>query len=318
VVYNSNAKEYLVVWEQNETMIKGQRLSGAGALKGNELTIASGPGLSARTVPAVAYSTHSSRYFVVWQSHTQGNVSSDIKGQALHDNGVKTGAQVDIAVGDWNTSHSNPDIAYNRRANGHMIVWERLNKFLSPPISDIYAILVHGDGIPTTGNIPIVAKGVNGFSPAVAANPFGDTNGQYMILWQANTTSPKIIVYTLRNGDGVTPANHSLLSYSADEAYAPSVAADVPGNRYVVAWTSDSGNTGTKWVIDTCEISTKYESNCIYNRFILDSSKAGTSAVASSSGNFLVVYDDKLGVPEQSIYGHLWGSKVFLPLVLYK
>jgi hypothetical protein len=71
-----------------------------------------------------------------------------------------------------------------------------------------------------------------------------------------------------------------------------------------------------KWVIDTCEVSTNYDSNCTDKRFILDSSKAGTSAVASGSGNFLVVYDDNLGAPLIGIYGQLWGSQVFLPLVV--
>ncbi|MBN2149421.1 MAG: hypothetical protein JW726_18680, partial [Anaerolineales bacterium] len=128
VAYNSQDDEYLVVWNEDETDVRGQLLSGDGALSGAAFDIAlsvnDGSTSYTGSDPVVAYNATENLYLMVYDSHlTTGH---GILAQALSNNGSAYGTSFEIEA--LSTSSAlQPDVAYNSLRNEFLVVWVQSN-----------------------------------------------------------------------------------------------------------------------------------------------------------------------------------------------
>ncbi|MCK4724244.1 MAG: hypothetical protein KAT29_00505, partial [Anaerolineales bacterium] len=208
VAYNPNFNEYLVVWEHENSStgalsIRGQRISMNGDKEGIEIEI-SGPGPSSGFKPVVAHAFSAGIYLVVWENHTQGGLSNDIRAQLVSNTGALIGVNFDVATGTTQYSHELPDVAYNRRMNEYLVVWQRFDKNANAGagIYDIYAQVVRPDrSFGSTLQITYYTKSCT--APAVAAHPTATDKGQYLLVWQQHySADDREIMGRFVYGDG--------------------------------------------------------------------------------------------------------------------
>lgn len=323
VVYNPKLDQYLVVWTHTippsgmtsgSQSIRGQVVSAAGGLVGGVINI-SDPllnGLATATLPAVDYSSKSEKYLVVWGSHTSGNVSEDIKAQVLSGAGAIEGSNFYVVQGTWAASHRRPDVAYNRRGNGYLVVWQQLDKGTN--LYGIFGQLVHGTGALISTPFEILKSTKDQTGPRVAANPTATASGQYLVVWELQyNPGDRDVKGQLVNNDGTLDGpNWTISADTVDEAH-PAVAANEGIPEYLVLWTR--GNPLTSSTIQARTVSPTF---LLGSRMGLEGKFADNSAVAAgASGAFMLTWEDSF-TTNQDIWGKLWGSgsQVHLPMVL--
>jgi hypothetical protein len=324
VAYNSLHDEYLVIWYHaaGDTVapfcIRGQRLSGSGDLLGAVIDITD---CSSTTYyaynPAVDYASTSDMYEVVWSGGAASQPSLSIQGQAVSSSGALSGARSMIAQGDADWSYEVPDLAYNHRQNGYLVVYQR--RGLVAPIGyAIYAHLVHGAGSPTGGSIEIMRVSSYQMSPAVAAMPSAYLKGQYLVVWEDEILPGyRQIDGRLVNGDGSIFSNtFPVTDADGHNHMFPVAAADDRAQRYLVAWTDDSSTPG----------SYVYR---IYGRLVSTSgiSLGGPEFVggvfayypvlaSGPHGDFLVAFHENEFPVKKVVMGVFWGIRLYLPLLV--
>ena len=224
VAYNSNADEYLVVWQgcfaschlfANESEIFGQRLTGTGAEIGpNDFRISDmGPegDLNYTAIgPAVAYNSRGDEYLVVWVgSDTRfgvpGSLWRRIQGQRLRIDGATV---VEVGENDFGISrpdtivlNSTPDVIYNSSAGvagEYLVVWAG---FVSSVIDDRDVFGQRLDASTGeevgTNDFRISDLGTDGtlwghvLYPVVAYNPSAN---EYLVVWWADDNTPPLVL----------------------------------------------------------------------------------------------------------------------------
>ncbi|MEW5868748.1 MAG: hypothetical protein AB1894_05690 [Chloroflexota bacterium] len=319
VAYNVQRDEYLVVWEHTippsgftpeMTSIRGQRLTGAGALLGGEIIIAD-PGATGYVgKPAVEYAYTSNKYLVVWEHHTSGSISTDIYAQALWSDATLDGGSTCLAQGDWSYSYSNPDLAYNRRGNSYLVVWERLDK--NAAIIDIFGRLVHGSGGPMPGTLEIMRVSTSQTNPCVASIPTATPTGQFLVAWEMQyTPTDKDIMARLVNGDGSMGSNAQYYaSVNSLSETSPAVAGSEDGQQYLLTWSRPNPVLGTSVYAQTINTAGQSDGDTLE----LGGLHSTYSAVANGpSGDFLVATE--FAGNGWDVVGWLWGTRTYIPLV---
>jgi hypothetical protein len=317
VAYNSARNEYLVVWQQytaggSESSIYGQRLSvptGSGnpQLQGGPISIAPGGSFASCFEPAVAYSSTSDKYLVVftygwWPPYR-------IQGRVVLSDGSLPGSVFDVSSPTtW--SQERPDLAYNRRLNGYLVVWQqKVGDY------DIYARIVHPSGTPIgpdsfiISSLPIWEETM----PTVAAIPTATSLGEYLVVWESDDSTDAAVRSQLVTGDGnltgLTPHN---VHWYATGAYAISaVAGNENSQQFLIVLKANAS-----WSFSAIAISSDLVQWSPW--YVLDSGPgADHPAIASGqTGDFLVAFD-RPPFGTRDIYGQLWGSiRLYLPLIL--
>ena len=318
VAYNSQQNEYLVVWEHDDGTrpnIRGQRVSATGQLQGGEITLGTGAALRSRYTPAVAYASASDKYLVVWESFVQGNIASDIEGQALFSLGGLDGSNFIIAQGTWSEDHEQPDLAYNRAHNEFLTAWRRQDS----TGFDIYGrrVKMAGGVGPMGSAFPIASQSgaVLGTvsHPAVAAIPKPPGVGQYLVVWE-RLFAPgdrDIIGQRVDGDENLQGTFVDVTSLGSEDTFNPAVAGNESAQQYLVAWTYDDPGLFGHGIFGR----TVSTANLLGETAIVGGTFGDHAAVASGwLGDFMVAFNDS--VSSQDIYGRLWGNRVYLPLVL--
>ncbi len=323
ISYSPNFNEYLVVWEHQDTntnafSIRGQRISMNGDKEGIEIIISElGPRSGYK--PVVAHGYSAGIYLVVWENHTQGNVSNDIWAQFVSNDGSLIGTNFAVASGTWQYSHELPDVAYNRKMNEYLVVWQRFDKNANAGagIYDIYARVVRPNASFGTP-IQITYYSASCTAPAVAAQPTATEKGQYLLVWQQHyTADDRDIMGRFIYGDGnAAPADFYISRQTYDEGE-PAVDGSESGNNFLVTWTSFSPPPIVFSYIQGQEVSPT--GSVLGPRKSLVGVFTGRSAlVAGTGGDFLIAFDDLyLFTGNRDILGQLWGNRIYLP-ALYK
>jgi len=313
VAYNPNWNEYLVVWEHYDHAtgsfsIRGQRVSWEGEPTGGEILISSGGPVSGWQ-PKVAHAFTSGMFLVVWESHTQGGVSNDVKGQLIANGGGLVGGNFDVALGDWSFSHEQPDLAYNRGSNEFLVAWQQEDKNAS--LYDVYARIVRPDGSMPPSTIEIARYTAHSTAPAVGAIPAAIPGGQYLVAWELQYgPSNRNIMARFVKGDGSTPGPGFYVCSRGDDEVRPAVAGNERSASYLVSWTQSMGWSN----INGQEIAAGGALTGP-NR-VLAGKYADNAAVSDGSlGDFLVAYDDQPYTANRDTWGYLWGNRVYLPFV---
>jgi len=311
VAYNSQANEYLVVWQEDDMNIRGQRVSATGGLTGGAFDIAPGvPSYPRCYTPAVAYASTENKYLVVFQFYSP-TTGYSIVAQALNSDGSAWGTGFEVepytASGKWY-----PDLAYNRLRNEFLVVWDQEN-------SGQYDI--RGRRVGMVGGAGTLGSAFwfgcdasrDDIVPAVAAVP-RSPDGQYLVAWQYWTSANNYDVWAQRvAGGGTLEGNAFLVRYNpfAQDDLGPAVAGSESNQQYLVAWTILPAVYPCVWgqVVSTSGAH-------VGTMTVVGGVDAGNPAVAAGpTGDFLIAFHDSL-VGNYDIYGRLWGNRLYLPLVL--
>ena len=309
VAYNSQANEYLVVWEEDEVDIRGQRISATGGLVGGAFDIVLGIGGSSSCwQPAVAYASTENKYLVVVQ--VDSLAGSAIGAQALNGDGSAWGTYFDIepptADQKWY-----PDLAYNRLFNEFLVVWAQQN-------TGQYDI--RGRRVKMAGGAGPLGSAFwfscdasrEEIRPAVAAVPrFPD--GQYLVAWQYWSNANNYDIWAQRvAGWGTLEGSPFLVYDSGVSDVLPAVTGSESNQPYLVAWTVSPAVYPC-----ICGRGVPTSGALVDAMKVVGGLFADYAAVASGPvGDALIAFQDTVGSGNYNIYGRLWGNRVYLPLVL--
>jgi hypothetical protein len=321
VAYNPAADQYLVVWEDynhtsGETTIRGQRLTGTGALLGGGFEIFSG---SPSGTPAVAYAGASDKYLVVWWWFDL--VGHSIMGRTITAEGVR-GTTEYIHEDTGSDAAFQPDVAYCQTRNEHLVVWQAEK---SPTDHDIHARRVTGGGMPLNPPaIHVSTLGHDESEPVVAALPVRANRGDYLVAWELDFGPDRGVrtrtVHVAADGSA-SFGLYQLVGDRPGDERAPAVAGHAGTRRYLVAWQQHVE-------IDLGLIFLVHDPMSA-RAVALDGSPLGAGArivggwetphgaiAAGPHGEFLVAFEDVGPAANSGVYGRLWGVRLYLPMVL--
>lgn len=259
VAWNSNANQYLVVWEDTRHAsggsawdIYGQRVRAGGALAGPNFRVSGplgAPALASEFSPAAVFNATSNQYLVVWSDHRDYSThGSDIYGARVKAGGLVVDADIVISGVAADGDDSRPDVAWNPNANQYLVAWTDTRN--APARGwDIYARRVKAGG--TTAGLDFRVVDAYAISteadPAVAFSPDAD---RYLVVWMdmrdAGTEGNNIYAQRVKAG-GATPGDNFLVSglpTNAQESH-PDVAFGSGGGLHLIVW-GDSRNNATR------------------------------------------------------------------------
>ncbi len=154
LAYNSTGNQYLVVWDDDRegpysSDIHGQRVSGAGALLGGEISINIHE--SVQYAPDVAYNSTNNEYLVAW--HDYRNDAPDIYGQRVSATGTLIGG--DFPISTAASDQLVPEVAYNSTSNKYLVTWTDYRDYFCLDLIYVYGQMVSGAGALEGGNFNI-------------------------------------------------------------------------------------------------------------------------------------------------------------------
>ena len=309
VAYNSKHNQYLVVYvcveESGHQSLCARRVSGAGQLVDQTDLVISATFTS---FPVVAYSYTSDNYLIAWIEIIPSPLTYVVNAAAL-DHSSNFIFNSTVVVSD-NYPKSSLEIAYNRHANRHLLVWEQDNVNY-----DIVGRQVLGDGSATWGSIVTYAdESDNCRMPDVAALPTGDSNIKFFVAFHQPLSGDYGIFGRLVNEDG-SINSQTIAAYSPGKDHMmPAVTASESLQEYFVVWQTE-GTTAFKKIegLRFNAVGTQQSG------YIPISEKDGEypDAAAGLTGDFLAVWQSMpVLLSDYDIYGQILGNRVFLPLVL--
>lgn len=320
VAYNSQRNEYLIVWAEESggySLIQAQSFTADLNPTGSVQTLITGyVGLYASTHPAVAYAYTANKYLVVWELELNPPISpmtvASIVGHMLFGDGTKDGSSFNISVDSGGSPRRQPDVAYNRHANGFLVVWQQ-----SVGVTfDIYARLVNGDGyLPPFSPVEIANEARNCYDPAVAAIPTAPGLYKYLVVWEYDYSAGDQDIRGRLVQENGTP--HPSWFYIANKALSetnPAVSGTEYGYQYLVTWRLARGTIDKPilgWAVS-------HDGSLVDDPIEFLGPATDCPAVAAGpAGDFLVAWQDQpVWATNTNIYGQLWGNRVYLPLTL--
>jgi len=255
VAYNSNADQYLAVWEDGRhystrgTDIYGQRLAADGSRIGGAFRISGILATSSEYNPAVAYNATANQYLIVWEDYRDsGTRGSDIYGRRVKAGGRLAGDDFRISGAAADEDEYSPAVAYNATANQYLVAWADFRDSGTRG-SDIYGKRVKAGGRLAGDDFRI--SGDNATSgdntPAVAYN--GKTS-QYLVVWQDNrsfaTRQSDTYGRRVKAGGRLAGGDFRICEAAATLGeYNPAVAYDPGTDQFLAVW-SDYRSAGAR------------------------------------------------------------------------
>lgn len=185
VAYNATLHQYLVVWADWRNMagtgadIYGQRVGSDGTLAEQGDFLIAGTA-DEESQPAVAYSSGSFQFLVLWQAWT--GHSYEVRGQRLAWPGLPVGTTISL---DASTGRQEaPAVAYNSRYHEYMVVWA--DERDGNDTINVYAQRYDRDGAPLGENVRLyMEEGIPYEQPTVTYNSFANN---YLVAWDKGTS----------------------------------------------------------------------------------------------------------------------------------
>ena len=233
IAYNSNANEYLVVWQDvrssaTDHNIYTQRVSAAGELLADESLINASAG--AQVSPFAVWNALADEYLVVW---TDSASTLDIYGQRVGSNGHLIGGRLALSTTDGD--QMGPIAAWNATANEYLVVWSDLRNSRAERASDIYGLRLGVDGIVIKSEFAIVqAEG----SQSPISLTWNVIEQDYLLAWQDSRADWPHGYGRRLMSSGLGAGPEFAMSVTSDRLYGPAglaVTWDPTANRYVIS-----------------------------------------------------------------------------------
>jgi hypothetical protein len=182
IAYNSNDREYLVVWQDfrsiNETiglnargLVYGQIVSPTGELLGPEIPISTDHPEIMRILPVDTYNPVTNEYLVVYLKDW------DVCGRFLKNDGSLRSDEFVIRTGPEHQNH--PSVIYNPKHNNFLVVWN--DSRTGKNENDIYGVFINNDGGKDGEEFVICDVPKDQYYPAIVYNPKGD---EFMVVYE--------------------------------------------------------------------------------------------------------------------------------------
>jgi hypothetical protein len=315
VAYNSQANEYLVVWEEDELDIVGQRIPATGGTTGAAFDIALGVSSYPRyNEPVVEYASTENKYLVVFQSYSP-TTGYSIMALALNNDGPAWGTSFEVEPLSASKKFY-PDLAYNHMRNEFLVVWGQWN----PSQYDIRGRRVKmAGGAGTLGSAFWFScdPSRDDFAPAVAAVP-QSPSGQYLVAWEYWSNLNNYDIWAQRvAGLGTLEGSAFSVYASAQSDLRPAVAGSNSNQQYMVTWTSPVGlPLPNPPFVGIFGRSIATDGSFLSGTTWIAGLFADNSAVVSGPvGDTLIAFEDTPS-SGQDIWGQLLGNRVYLPLAV--
>jgi hypothetical protein len=317
VAYNSQHDQYLVVWENEDAIgffsIRARRVSGTGAvMDSTDIVLAGGSNLSTTVAPAVAYASTSDRYMVVWaETWHPMPITYTIYAQDVDETGAKVTSATTVVQSS--TFVRDPDIAYNRHANRHLVVWSEYNS--GTTYYQIMGQQVHGGGGTFSTVISIDTHPRDYIHPAVASIPTASGNVKFLVVYEfQDTTADHDIYGKFIKEDGTVVNSTYLIAITLKDETSPAVAGNELSQEYFIIWRENLGVMDKP--IKGIQISSQGDA---WGDVIEFSGPAmdNPAIAAGHMADFLLVWQDQPVVStNMNIYAQLYGNREFVPLFM--
>ncbi len=267
--------------------------------------------------PAVAYSTASGQYLVVFESDS-GN--GNILGRFVD---ASTGQLMGdfFSIADGTSRQRNPDVAYDSYRNRFLVVYEDGNE----GSRNVVGILVYGSyqssgsQLPTALPTMIAGDGADEYDPAVAYN---SDDHQFAVVYLRST----YIVYGRMVGSGTTypdplgSAGFQVRDYGGGAVHTPDIAWGSGGSTFAVVWARErpAGDTDPDYIAagylyDTYQSSGSQVQGSIWRMAPYD---RGSDPLTYDCSSPAVAYDP---VTEAYVvaFNHKEGTSAFSPTTIH-
>jgi hypothetical protein len=161
--------------------------------------------------------------------------------------------------------------------------------------------------------------------PAVAALPLVNNQGNYLVSWELDIgTSMNVMARSVEiasDGSASMGVQWPLAATDEDEVK-PAVGASESRGQYLVTWQQQVFHDipgGGGWVNDPIVGRSLASDGTPQGSTFTEIGEydAGWSAVAAGGvGNYLVAFEDTPSGGSVNVYGHMWGDRIYLPLVM--
>ena len=237
VAYNTNANEYLVVWEYafsaTDHDIYARRVGSDGALLGGEIGIA----ITTATegLPAVVYNPTANEYLVRWR-RVEGSdefAHGNIYAQRVNAAGALVGAAISVATSALDETA--PAAAYDASANRYMVVWQGTQSGARE--YGIYGQRLAADGALAGAQIAISTWDGDQLYPQIA---YDSVEHRFLVVWEDHhwgVANGWYVYGQLVGSNGVLVGSHlSIAGGDGKNHLTPDVAYASTVRSYVVVW----------------------------------------------------------------------------------
>ena len=230
MAYNSNWKEYLVVWHASTATnryIYGQFVDEDGNFFGTRFIIS--PPVGNNMYPDVAYNPTRNEYLVVYMVETTTSGVYGIYGMQLDAYGAPLGTERCFATSPPTYSYWHPAVAYSSVSAQYLVTWQ---KDWGTAYKGIEVRSLSGDGY-TTGTILEVTGLQANVAPSQPDVDYTLASDEFLVVWQRwydSSQSDHDVMgqrIDLDGGAHLEGGNFSIISTSLDEG-APAVASVSP------------------------------------------------------------------------------------------
>ena len=187
--------------------------------------------------PAVARSTQTGNFVVVWQGGANGNgYAQSIHAQLFNSAGVATGSEFSVTAAG---SAYRPEVSMDAAGN-FVVVWQQYLGSLRGLGSYIYGRRFNSSGTALGGTFPVNNVNFDGYTPAVASNP---STGEFIVVWQdadaADGDGTGILARRYQSDGTALTMPFVVNSTTVASQRVPSVAANGAGD-FLVVWNGDT------------------------------------------------------------------------------
>ena len=314
VAYNSQVDEYLVVWEDRDNTtwksIQSRRVSGAGSvLDPVDILISNYSASSDSYRPAVAYSSSSDRYMVVWVEWQKSPVKYSLYARKITQQGNYDGAM--FLVSQSGANHNYPDIAYNPVTDRHLVVWQEYSN--ADSVTNIRGCQVYGSGGVCSSPFPVESRPNNATSPSVAAIGSAPGDARFLVVYDYEflLTDHDIYGVLIESNGAIASDIFPGTSYNTERF--PAVAGSENGKTFLILWREEVGLHDNR--IKACLYDTSGNMLGSFYEFNGVAANMG-SASAGPRGDFLAGWQDQpYGQDNRDLFGALFGTRSYAPLI---
>ena len=249
VAYNSQDREYLVVWTDlhADDSIRGQRVAPDGRLIDSPFTIAWTSGHN-KSDPDVVYNVKHNQYLVVFSDTYESSPSKEktIRGRRLGGKGALLDT-MDLYIQNVESGKSfgHPAVEYAYTSDRYLVAWDAWDTQILGTY-DVFGRIVKPDGSFPSSRFSIAVNSIwPRQRPALAYNR---QMNQTMAVWEQydNTKSKWIIQGRQVTGDGFALPATLTLKWDGDDNRNPDIAA-LPNSstdvKFMAVWEINPGST---------------------------------------------------------------------------